>query len=56
MTERAAPGAAQVGELVELYYAAEWGGRRDPAAEDRALALAREIRDAIEAARRAKRT
>ncbi len=55
MTERADPGAAQVGELVELYYAAEWGGRRDPEAEDRALVLAREIRAAIEAARRAKR-
>jgi hypothetical protein len=55
MTERGDAGAAQVGVLVELYYAAEWGGRRDPAAEDRALALAAEIRAAIDAARRARR-
>ncbi len=55
MTERGEPGAAQVGDLVELYYAAEWGGIRDPAAEDRALMLHREIREAIDAARRARR-
>jgi len=55
MAARQDPGAPQVGELVELYYAAEWGGRRDPAAEVRASTLAREIRDAIDAARRAKR-
>lgn len=55
MTERGDPGAAQVGDLVELYYAAEWGGVRDPAAEERALVLAREIREAIDAARRARR-
>lgn len=55
MTERAEPGAAQVGELTELYYAAEWGGRRDPAAEDQAMRLAREIRAALDAAQRAKR-
>ena len=41
--------APQVGELTELYYAAEWGGRRDPGAEDRALALAVEIRAALSA-------
>ena len=40
MTERADAGAALVGELVELYYAAEWGGRRDPAAAQRAIAIA----------------
>jgi hypothetical protein len=56
MAQRRDPGAPQVGELVELYYAAEWGGRRDPAAEERALVLAREIRDALEAARRARRS
>jgi hypothetical protein len=55
MTQRAEPGAAQLGELVELYYAAEWGGRRDPAAEDRAAVLAGEIRDALDAARSARR-
>ena len=55
MTERADAGAAAVGELVELYYAAEWGGRRDPAAEERALVLAREIRAAIDVARRKRR-
>jgi len=55
MAERADPGAAQVGELIDLYYAAEWGGRSDPAAEERALVLASEIRAAITAARRARR-
>ncbi|CAN5844731.1 hypothetical protein BH11MYX3_BH11MYX3_13840 [soil metagenome] len=52
MTERADPAAAQVGELTELYYAAEWGGRRDPAAEDRAQVLAREIRSVLAARKR----
>lgn len=55
MRERGEPAAAQVGELTELYYAAEWGGRRDPAAEDRAMQLAREIRAALDAAKRAKK-
>jgi len=55
MTARGDPGAAHVGDLVELYYAAEWGGVRDPAAEDRALVLARQIREALEAARRSRR-
>ena len=41
--------APQVHELTELYYTAEWGGRRDPGAEDRALALALEIRAALSA-------
>lgn len=55
MTERGDPAGPEVGELTELYYAAEWGGRRDPAAEDRAVTLAREIRDRLDAARRARR-
>ena len=52
MTERADPAAVQVGELTELYYAAEWGGRRDPAAEGRAQLLVREIRSVLAAAKR----
>lgn len=55
MTAQAAPGAAPLAELVELYYAAEWGGQRDPAAEARAIQLARDIRDAVDASRRARR-
>ena len=55
MTERGDPAAAQLGELIELYYAAEWGGRREPAAEERAMTLLREIRAALDAAKRAKR-
>jgi hypothetical protein len=55
MIARGDPGAAQLGELVELYYTAEWGGRRDPTAEARAAQLAAEIRAALEAARRDKR-
>jgi len=47
--------AHEVGELTELYYAAEWGRRRDPAAEQRAVALADEIRATLQAARRAPR-
>ena len=54
MTERGDPAASELVELTELYYAAEWGGRRDPAAEDRARALARAIRARLEAARRAR--
>ena len=54
MTARGAPGATEITELVELYYAAEWGLRRDPAAEDRALVLASKIRAALaRSARRA---
>lgn len=45
------PGADAFGELVELYYAAEWGGRRDPAAEERAGALAVAIADFARAAK-----
>jgi hypothetical protein len=53
MTERGDPGAAEVTELVELYYAAEWGSQRDPAAEDRAQKLAMKIKTALDAKRRA---
>jgi transglutaminase-like putative cysteine protease len=52
---RGDPGAAAFGALVELYYTAEWGGRRDAAAEARAGALADEVRAALEAARRQRR-
>jgi hypothetical protein len=55
MAERGAAGAAQLGELTELYYAAEWGRHDDPAAAARATALADEIRAAVAAARRASR-
>ncbi|HEX8107392.1 MAG TPA: DUF4129 domain-containing protein, partial [Kofleriaceae bacterium] len=47
--------APQVGELTELYYAAEWGRRSDPAAEHRAGALASEIRATLRAIRHAPR-
>jgi hypothetical protein len=55
MADRGDAAAPQVGELTELYYAAEWGRRRDPAAEARAVALAHEIRATLHAARRASR-
>jgi hypothetical protein len=32
-----------VAALTDLYYAAEWGGKRDPAAEDAASTLAKQI-------------
>ncbi len=44
------PGAAELRELTELYYAAEWGGRRDPAAEQRAAELATAIRHSLRSA------
>jgi hypothetical protein len=46
------PGAAELRELTELYYAAEWGGRRDPAAEQRAHELAVAIRNELRDARK----
>jgi hypothetical protein len=51
MAERGAEGAHQLGELTELYYAAEWGHRGDPAAEHRARALANELRALLRASR-----
>jgi len=44
LTSRGAPAADEVRELTDLYYAAEWGGRRDPAAEQRAASLASAIK------------
>lgn len=41
------PLGAQVRELTELYYAAEWGGRRDPVAERRADELATAIKSEL---------
>ena len=55
LATRELPGATQLAELVELYYAAEWGGRRDPVAEERAEALARGIREALDAHRKRKK-
>lgn len=55
MASRGDDAARQVGELTELYYAAEWGHRSDPTTEQRAAALAREIRATLHAARRAPR-
>jgi hypothetical protein len=55
MRARGDPGAAAFGELVELYYAAEWGARRDEAAEEQARELADEVRAALDAVRRVRR-
>jgi protein-glutamine gamma-glutamyltransferase len=55
MAERGDGIAPELGELTELYYAAEWGHRRDPAAEQRAVALGLAIRASLDAARRASR-
>ncbi|HEX3764969.1 MAG TPA: DUF3488 and transglutaminase-like domain-containing protein [Kofleriaceae bacterium] len=55
MATQGDPVAAPVAELTELYYAAEWGHRHDPAAERRAGALAREIRTTLRAIRHAPR-
>jgi transglutaminase-like putative cysteine protease len=40
--------APQLRELTDLYYAAEWGGSRDPAAERRAEQLSIEIRTTLD--------
>ena len=55
MAARGDHAAAQVGELTELYYAAEWGHRTDPAAVKRAGVLADEIRATLRAVRHAPR-
>ncbi|HEX5062168.1 MAG TPA: DUF3488 and transglutaminase-like domain-containing protein [Kofleriaceae bacterium] len=48
------PAATELRELTELYYAAEWGGRRDPGAEQRAgelaIAIRRRLRDSAKSA------
>jgi transglutaminase-like putative cysteine protease len=51
MTASGNAAAPQVSELTELYYAAEWGHRTDPADEQRAAALADEIRATLRALR-----
>jgi hypothetical protein len=49
------PAGKQVSELIELYYGAEWGGRRDAAVEDRAEALAAQIKQALRDAAKLKK-
>jgi len=44
------PGATELAALTDLYYAAEWGGHADPAAEAKALELATAIKQALSAA------
>ncbi|NVB80359.1 MAG: DUF3488 domain-containing protein [Kofleriaceae bacterium] len=44
-----APAAAELGELTELYYAAEWGQRGDASAERRAAELASAIKRTLSA-------
>src|SRR5262249_28959401 len=46
------PIAPQVGELTELYYAAEWGGRSEPADLQRAEQLSAQIRTTLAAVSR----
>jgi protein-glutamine gamma-glutamyltransferase len=41
--------ASDVRELTELYYSAEWGGKTNPGAEERAAQLAESIRTALAA-------
>jgi len=55
LVERGDGAARDVGELTELYYAAEWGHVRDPTAEQRAVSLGDAIRATLDAARRASR-
>ncbi len=50
--DRKQPGADELAELTELYYAAEWGGRRDVRAEQRASELAGAIRNRLRDAAR----
>jgi hypothetical protein len=51
LAARGAETAPQLGELTDLYYAAEWGHHSDAAAEQRAHALADEIRGLLRASR-----
>jgi hypothetical protein len=53
LASRGHPAASQVRELVDLYYAAEWGRRSDPAAEARAQTLVIDIRTTLRDAERA---
>lgn len=47
LADRREPWAHQVAQLTDLYYAAEWGQRRDPAAESTAAALGKQIQAAL---------
>jgi transglutaminase-like putative cysteine protease len=49
LTRQNKPGAAQLAELTDLYYAAEWGGHADPTREAQAVALAVAIKRALAA-------
>jgi transglutaminase-like putative cysteine protease len=49
LAARGDPWGPAVGELVDLYYAAEWGTARDRVAEDTAAALGRQIQSALRA-------
>ncbi|HTJ41101.1 MAG TPA: DUF3488 and transglutaminase-like domain-containing protein [Kofleriaceae bacterium] len=51
LRHRGAPGAAQLDELTELYYRAEWGGDAPAQAVARAAALRREIEAALRESR-----
>jgi hypothetical protein len=51
MSARGAAAAPELHELTELYYAAEWGGRRNADAEQRAAELASAIRTTLKAHR-----
>jgi transglutaminase-like putative cysteine protease len=47
LASRGDPWADAVGELTDLYYAAEWGGRRDAVAEAKAATLGKQIQTAL---------
>jgi len=49
LVARGAPGAAELAELTELYYAAEWGGAASPEVLERAQRLRRAIEAAVDA-------
>ena len=49
LAARGDPTARHVGELTDLYYNAEWGGRMTAIDETRAGALAKLIRDSLRA-------
>ncbi|CAN5913048.1 hypothetical protein BH11MYX2_BH11MYX2_25540 [soil metagenome] len=47
LSAKSTAAGTDLAELVELYYAAEWGAVREPAAEDRAAKLVEKIRAAL---------
>jgi transglutaminase-like putative cysteine protease len=55
MAARGEPAAAAFGELVELYYAAEWGARQGAAEAERARALEAAVRSEVDAVRKVRR-